>query len=713
PPSDKKKRLKTLESLQKETKTEALIALSLGFPIDALLPSESIPDPFTQNDYIVVRNHVLATWRSNVRSFLSKSHLKETIAAEYDPLLSAAYSFLYENGYINFGVSPAIKSQFPESFDKGSVVIVGSGLSGLAAARQLMGFGFKVLILEGRKRPGGRVYTSKMGEKGKFAAVGGSVITGTHANPLGVLARQLGIPLHKIRDKCPLYKASGENVDEKLDAEVDLLFNKLLEQAAKLREVLGNVSEGVSLETAIERIRKLYGVARSEEERELFDWHLANLEYANAGCLSDLSWAHWDQDDPYEMDGDHCFLAGGNWRLINALCEDVPILYGKKVTMIEYGKLGVEVSVEGGQVFHADMVLCTVPLGVLKGGSIKFDPELPSRKVEAIESLGFGLLNKVAMVFPRVFWEEDLDTFGCLNKDRSKRGEFFLFYSYHTVSGGAVLIALVAGEAALTFERMDPVSILHRVLEVLRDIYNPRGIMVPDPIQTVCTKWGSDPLSRGSYSHVRVGSSGKDYDILAENIGGRLFFAGEATTRQYPATMHGAFLSGLREAASILHASRSRANGNNDPKKCLQKNLKQCTDILINLFKEPDVAFRNISFVFNPFKATDPTTMGLLRVTIENSRKDDEFKDRQQPSDPHCQALHLYAILSRQQADQMQLVSDDDSIKLAMLSKKFGIKLMGCDSTCVIGNSLIISISSARRVRNRQYRPMHHKVQLR
>ncbi|ONK65968.1 uncharacterized protein A4U43_C06F2830 [Asparagus officinalis] len=179
--------------------------------------------------------------------------------------------------------------------------------------------------------------------------------------------------------------------------------------------------------------------------------------------------------------------------------------------------------------------------------------------------------------------------------------------------------------------------------------------MVPDPIQTVCTKWGSDPLSRGSYSHVRVGSSGKDYDILAENIGGRLFFAGEATTRQYPATMHGAFLSGLREAASILHASRSRANGNNDPKKCLQKNLKQCTDILINLFKEPDVAFRNISFVFNPFKATDPTTMGLLRVTIENSRKDDEFKDRQQPSDPHCQALHLYAILSRQQADQMQL----------------------------------------------------------
>jgi len=234
--------------------------------------------------------------------------------------------------------------------------------------------------------------------------------------------------------------------------------------------VLGEVAEGVSLGTAIERIRRLYGVARSEEEREIFDWHLANLEYANAGCLSDLSWAHWDQDDPYEMDGDHCFLAGGNWRLINALCEDVPILYGKKVMRIKYGDSGVEVVVEGGQAFHADMVLCTVPLGVLKSGSIKFDPALPSRKVEAIERLGFGLLNKVAMVFPHVFWEEGLDTFGCLNKDSSERGEFFLFYSYHTVSGGAVLIALVAGEATLTFERMDPVALLHRVLEVLRGI---------------------------------------------------------------------------------------------------------------------------------------------------------------------------------------------------------------------------------------------------
>lgn len=82
-------------------------------------------------------------------------------------------------------------------------------------------------------------------------------------------------------------------------------------------------------------------------------------------------------------------------------------------------------------------------------------------------------------------------------------------------------------------------------------------MQVPDPLQTVFTRWGSDPFSLGSYSHVAVGASGRDdYDILVESMGdGRVFFVGEATNRHYPATMHGAFLSGLREAANISRVS--------------------------------------------------------------------------------------------------------------------------------------------------------------
>lgn len=707
-----RKKNRTMKDMEKETETEALIALSLGFPIDALLEEEikagvvSELGGIEQNNYIVVRNHILAKWRDNVRTWLSKSQIMETISVEYDNLICSAYDFLLSNGYINFGVSAPFISHTPSETTEGSVIIIGSGLAGLAAARQLLSFGFKVIVLEGRGRPGGRVYSQKIGQKGQYAVVdlGGSVITGIHANPLGVLARQLSIPLHKVRDKCPLYMPDGEPVNVEMDSKIEFIFNRLLDKASQLRQILGEYANDISLGTAVETFRQLYGVAQNNDERQLLDWHLANLEYANAGHLSNLSLAYWDQDDPYEMGGDHCLLAGGNWRLINAMCQNVPIFYDKRVDIIRYQNDGVEV-VAGNQVFQADMVLCTVPLGVLKNRSIKFQPELPSRKLAAIDRLGFGLLNKVAMIFPHVFWGEDLDTFGSLNKDTQSRGEFFLFYSYHMVSGGPVLIALVAGEAALSFEYTDPKVLLHRVLGVLKGIYSPRGIDVPNPIQTICTRWGSDPLCRGSYSHVVVGSSGNDYDILAESVGdGRLFFAGEATNRQYPATMHGAFLSGLREASCILRASRSRQI---EYGKCLPKFVGQCNDILSNLFMKPDLAFGKFSFIFNP-SIDDPRAMGLMRVTLRNSRNQVHSKcgsgqelERGGQLSPELE-MHLYSILSREQACKLQMVTGGDESKLLYLYKNLGLKLVGYSGLGSLGDSLVASITSTRRGQRRR-----------
>ncbi|XP_042477338.1 lysine-specific histone demethylase 1 homolog 2-like [Macadamia integrifolia] len=706
-----RKRNRTKEDMEKETETEAMIALSLGFPIDALLEEEIEAGVVNelggkeQNDYIVVRNHILARWRDNVRTWLSKGQIGETVSNEYEHLICSAYDFLLSHGYINFGVSPIITSQIPHEATEGSVIIVGSGLAGLAAARQLLSFGFKVVVLEGRNRPGGRVYTQKMGQNDKLAAVdlGGSVITGIDANPLGVLARQLSIPLHKVRTKCPLYKPDGAPIDEEIDSKVEIIFNKLLDRATELRKIMRELANDISLGSALETLRQLYGVAQSNEERQLLDWHLANLEYANAGCLSNLSVAYWDQDDPYEMGGDHCFLAGGNWRLIRAMCEGIPIFYGRTVHTIKYGNDGVEV-VAGDQVFQADMVLCTVPLGVLKNRTIRFEPELPERKLAAIERLGFGLLNKVAMIFPHVFWGEDLDTFGCLNKDSHRRGEFFLFYSYHTVSGGPVLVALVAGEAALAFECEDPAVLRQRVLSILRGIYNPKGIDVPDPIQTICTRWGSDPLCRGSYSHVRVGSSGSDYDILAESVNRRLFFAGEATNKQYPASMHGAFLSGLREASCILRAMRSWQHNSG---KFMQKNVGACDDLLIDLFKKPDLAFGKFSFIFDT-SADDPKSMGIMRATFgkSNSEIDGKYNCGHELKDYLLSLnlpLHLYTVLSREQAHELQLVTGGDEHTLSFLYKNFGLKLTGRSGLGSLGDSLTVGIASARRIQGRNH----------
>lgn len=90
----------------------------------------------------------------------------------------------------------------------------------------------------------------------------------------------------------------------------------------------------------------------------------------------------------------------------------------------------------------------TVPLGVLKRSALTFSPSLPKDKQAAIHRLGYGVLNKCVLLFPFVFWDDTIDTFGHVDTsdDPSDRGLFYLFYQYSGLSGGALLGALVAGE---------------------------------------------------------------------------------------------------------------------------------------------------------------------------------------------------------------------------------------------------------------------------
>lgn len=89
-----------------------------------------------------------------------------------------------------------------------------------------------------------------------------------------------------------------------------------------------------------------------------------------------------------------------------------------------------------------------MPLGVLKRSALTFSPSLPKDKQAAIHRLGYGVLNKCVLLFPFVFWDDTIDTFGHVDTsdDPSDRGLFYLFYQYSGLSGGALLGALVAGE---------------------------------------------------------------------------------------------------------------------------------------------------------------------------------------------------------------------------------------------------------------------------
>lgn len=78
------------------------------------------------------------------------------------------------------------------------------------------------------------------------------------------------------------------------------------------------------------------------------------------------------------------------------------------------------------------------------------------------------------------------------------------------------------------------------------------GPELPPATRMERTQWDVDPFSRGSYSFIAVGATPAHIEALAEPVAGRLFFAGEATYRHHWAGAHGAYASGLREAARLL-----------------------------------------------------------------------------------------------------------------------------------------------------------------
>ena len=104
------------------------------------------------------------------------------------------------------------------------------------------------------------------------------------------------------------------------------------------------------------------------------------------------------------------------------------------------------------------------------------------------------------------------------------------------------------GEYAKMQERQSDQVIIEDMMKYLRSAY---GQYIPDPIDAHITKWASDKFSYGAYSFTAVGNTPDTYMAISEPIMDTVFFAGEHTSELYPATVHGAYLSGIREADRI------------------------------------------------------------------------------------------------------------------------------------------------------------------
>jgi lysine-specific histone demethylase 1 len=323
---------------------------------------------------------------------------------------------------------------------------------------------------------------------------------------------------------------------------------------------------GDAMDEGIRQSQDMLGL--SAQDLRLLNWHIANLEYANAANLSKLSLSGWDQDNGYEFEGAHAQIKGGYQQVPHGIFRypsKLDLRTRKAVKQISYDPNGGsegrgKVVCEDGEVIDADQIVLTAPLGVLKSNAITFEPELPPWKLQSIDQLGFGTLNKIVLVYERAFWDVDQDMIFLLRDTENKesldqadysrnRGCFFLFWNCIKTSGRPVLIALMSGDAAHEAEALTDRQITLDVTDHLRKIYKHEE--VPLPSETIVTRWGTDRFARGSYSSVGPAGHSDDYDAMGRAIG-NLHFAGEATCGSYPATVHGAYISGLRAASELL-----------------------------------------------------------------------------------------------------------------------------------------------------------------
>lgn len=419
------------------------------------------------------------------------------------------------------------------------VVVIGAGLAGLAAARQLAGQGHQVTILEGRTRVGGRTWTSALWPDAPVD-LGASWIHETVGNPLTPLAQQAGAQLITTSyDSVVDYDINGQPITAA--------------RAARLEELKGEhewaITQGQndnidrSVRTTIES--QLDWASLSEADKDLHSFITnSTVEQEYAGSRNELSTYWFDSMSGY--DGEDAVFADGYRTLVNYLSRGLNIQLGQVVSAINSSTATVSITTNKGS-FTADKVIVTVPLGVLKKGTIKFTPALSSKKSTAISKLGMGNFNKCYLRFPTQFWPQE-DWLEYI-PPQSEHGKWSQWLNLARLTGKPILLGFNAGDFGGQIEAWTDAQIVSSAMQRLRKIF---GSSIPDPTSFQITRWSQDPFSYGAYSFYKLGSKPAMRDDLAAPVGTRVFFAGEATHRQMFATAHGAYLSGVKAATQAV-----------------------------------------------------------------------------------------------------------------------------------------------------------------
>jgi len=315
------------------------------------------------------------------------------------------------HGALNSGIRAA--EEVMES-DAETVAIIGAGVAGLAAARMLRDDGYNVVVFEARDRIGGRVWTDQ--SLGIPLDLGASWIHGLKGNPLTRIAKDIG---------------------------------------AKL------------LPTDYENYIARNGKGVVEDEDQLPSWfkEVTSIEHEYAADIGQLSKDATEEGE--DLRGGDAIFANGYSQIAQSLLGGFEVLLSHQVDRISYGEQGVQIGRKGKEQ-RFDVAIISVPLGVLKAGTIKFDPPLPKKKQKAINDLGMGLLNKVYLKFDHVFWDRDADMLGMVHE---KRGHFTEWVNIYKYIGEPILLGFNAGSVADEIEQLSDQETVGAAMQMLIHIY--------------------------------------------------------------------------------------------------------------------------------------------------------------------------------------------------------------------------------------------------